>query len=164
MTLSNLHENANDLLHVIVSSYHVLIDKLDIGRTRSRDWFALLEDVAGATAFDAKTRSQDRDPEALADLFWIDELDPRADRVLTSKEPLAADLFYASLVVLVIDEYRKIITSVHPTIDHLHEAATRVVAQDFSIDLAQRPSPEPEIAIACAREVAGAWVRWVHRP
>ena len=163
MTLSALHENANDLLYTIVSSYHVLVDKLDLGRAPASDWLRLLEDVAGATASDPRTRSPGRDPEGLSDSFWIEELDPRADRVLTSREPLAADLFYASLVVLTIDEYKKLVSPVDPSIDVLRAAAAKALANDFAVDLARRPSSEPEIAIACAREAAQAWVRWVRR-
>ena len=163
MTQSPLHENANDLLNTIVSSYHVLVDKLDIGRARSHAWLRLLDDVAGATASDPRTRSPGRDPEKLSDSFWIEELDPRADRVLTSREPLAADLFFASLVVLTIDEYKQVVLPVDPSIEVLRAAAAKALVDDFAVDLAKRPSPEREISIACAREAAQAWVRWVNR-
>ena len=163
MTLSPVHENANDLLHTIVASYHVLVDKLDIGRAPASDWLRLLESVAAVTASDPRTRSPGRDPEQLSDSFWIEELDPRTDKILTSREPLAADLFFAALVVLTIDEYTKIVSPVDPSIEILRAAAAKALADDFSIDLARRPSPEPEIAIACAREAAQAWVRWVNR-
>jgi hypothetical protein len=55
------------------------------------------------------------------------------------------------------------VSKVDPSIDVLRAAAAKALADDFSIDLAKRPSPEPEIAIACARDAAKAWVRWVHR-
>lgn len=163
MTRSSVQENAKDLLYTIVASYHVLVDKLDIGRAPASDWLPLLEDVAGATASDPRTRSPRRDPEQLSDRFWIEELDPRADRVLTSCEPLAADLFFATLVVLTIDEYKKIISNVDPSINVLRAAAVKALADDFAIDLERRPRDEPEIAIACARDAAKAWVRWVNR-
>jgi len=133
MTLSAIHENARDLLHTIVASDHVLVDKLDIGQAPASDWLRLLEDVARATSSDPRTRSPGRDLEQLADSFWIEELDPRADRVLTSHEPLAADLFFASLVVLTIDEYRKLVSPVDASIDILRAAAARALATDFSI-------------------------------
>lgn len=163
MTLSAIHENARDLLNTIVSSYHVLVDKLDIGRAPASDWLRLLEDVAGATSSDPRTRSPGRDVEQLADSFWIEELDPRADRVLTSREPLAADLFFASVVVITIDEYRKLVSPVDPSIDVLRQSAARALATDFAIDLSKRPSPEHEVAITCAREIGEAWTRWVAR-
>lgn len=163
MTLSAIHENARDLLNTIVSSYHVLVDKLDIGSAPASDWLRLLEDVAGATSSDPRTRSPGRDLEQLADSFWIEELDPHADRVLTSREPFAAALFFASLVVLTIDEYRKLVSPIDPSIVRLHEAATNALAVDFRVDLSKRPSPEPEVVIECAREAADAWMRWVHR-
>jgi hypothetical protein len=163
MSQATIYENANDLLYTIVASYHVLVDKLEIGRAPSSDWLRLLEDVATATLSDPRTRSPGRDPEQLSDRFWIEELDPRADRVVTSREPLAADLFFATLVVLTIDEYKKIVSNVDPSIDTLRTAAAKALADDFAIDLERRPSPEPEIAIACARDAAKAWVRWVNR-
>lgn len=164
MTLSAIQENARDLLYTIVASYHVLVDnKLDIGSAPASDWLRLLEDVAGATSSDPRTRSPGRDVEQLSDSFWIEELDPRADRILASRALFAADLSFGALVVLAIEEYRKLGSPLDPSIVRLRDAATNALVTNFGVDLSKRPSPEPEVSIACAREAADAWTRWVHR-
>ncbi len=157
-------DNANDLLNTVVSSYHILTDRLHLGRTRSIDWIPLLEDVAGVSLDRRYAVSPEADLEELSDSFWIEELDPRADRVLTSRDPHAGDLFFLSLVILAIDAYTRLVSPCFSVIEELRSAAVRALAMDFCMDLGRRPSPEPEIAIVSALEAAHALERWIHRP